>query len=531
MPHGYRTRASSQQPTDSEGTTNNQQIEQEQEISPMTQETATTTTNMARPAKKYLNRKIEVLDSLDPDLVKEFQHAFEHTNAIGSRRTMMTKKVLEAIEGEGVNTKKEEEIKVYLDKIIEDDLKGNVKSGFKYMKQKLAWPEGDTNVQNKINAFIRQAQQLKQYVKDYNDDKRVREDVFHMVRKKLPRAFGIRRDTIREDPGLVDIKALGQELKKRSWAMEIKTPTHKQSISSLEQRVMDKLRKKGLLSDTESDEDTSNETEPDKELKQRRKKRLGRVRYTEANVVEDEEIENDSLQAQMNRIEAQIGQRRCYECGDLNHYRAQCPHLIGNKPTVNVAERNNQQMIDLVTKMVQNLTDHPNNRRNWETKKERDPSRRRPTYTQPQQTKQERIYHINRLAVGTVLPRARIQVQNPEGNWTHVPGILDSGSGTTVGSLQNHRHLLKQTRPVKNRVTIQLVNKDQFLAKEVAKVRMRVIDSCNRVREFSNEVTVFLVDAPEWKELIVGFPTLRREGLLPEQHLHNKTERTNTRQN
>ena len=51
---------------------------------------------------------------------------------------------------------------------------------------------------------------------------------------------------------------------------------------------------------------------------------------------------------------------------------------------------------------------------------------------------------------------------------------------------------------------------------------MKVIDAAGHEREFREDVLVFLVDEPEWCELIVGFPTLRKEGLLPEQQINHQ---------
>ena len=134
------------------------------------------------------------------------------------------------------------------------------------------------------------------------------------------------------------------------------------------------------------------------------------------------------------------------------------------------------------------------------------------------------LYQVNRLAVGTVLPRAVVQVMTPDGNWTNIKAILDSGSGTTCGSLQHHRKLFKTTRPVTNVVKLQLVNREQYIAKEYGRLDTRVIDVEQKVYNFKKPIMVFLVDAPQWEELIIGYPTLRNEGLLPEQNLKKSQE-------
>ena len=77
--------------------------------------------------------------------------------------------------------------------VVGEDITGNVRNGFKYMKENLQWPDGEKNICNKINSFIRKAQFLKQYLKGYATDERLQEDAFHMMRKKLPKPFGITR--------------------------------------------------------------------------------------------------------------------------------------------------------------------------------------------------------------------------------------------------------------------------------------------------------------------------------------------------
>ena len=198
-------------------------IEEESQIRRMTDNESEGRNMMAvQPTKKYLNRKIEVLTSLDPEKVKEFQHSFQYTNAIGTRKTMMTKKVLEEIEAEDVDINDEEQIKQYLDKIVAEDIQGTTKAGYRYMKENLTWPTTEGSLTNKINSFIREALMLKRYVKNYKTDRRVKEDVFHLIRRKLPYKFGVKKDLIREKPEVLDIKKLGEELKLRAWAVEKK---------------------------------------------------------------------------------------------------------------------------------------------------------------------------------------------------------------------------------------------------------------------------------------------------------------------
>ena len=66
---------------------------------------------------------------------------------------------------------------------------------------------------------------------------------------------------------------------------------------------------------------------------------------------------------------------------------------------------------------------------------------------------------------------------------------------------------------------LQLINKEEYLAKEVGHLRIRVIDATGKIHEFQEAAMVFLVDSPSWDELIIGYPTLKAQGLLPEQTL------------
>ena len=130
----------------------------------------------------------------------------------------MTKDVLEAIEAEGIEITDEQQISDYLGKIVNEDKEDTTKSRYKYMKDNLSWPKNNDNLINKINTFIRNAQKLKKYVKNHNEDKRVREDVFKLIRKKLPCKFG-KKDLLKKKPEILDLKTLGQEMKTRAWAL------------------------------------------------------------------------------------------------------------------------------------------------------------------------------------------------------------------------------------------------------------------------------------------------------------------------
>ena len=503
----------------------------EEEINEMTQENIEAAMDQ-QPSRKYLNRKIEVLDELTPKKVKEFQHSFQYTNAIGSRRTMMTKDVLESIEAEGVDIMEEKQISDYLDKIVNDDLKDTTKSGFKYMKRNLKWPKNGENLTNKINTFIRDAQRLKKYVKNYETEKRVKEDVFKLIKKKLPYQFGIKKELIKEKPELLELKALGKELKLRGWALETKRPRRKRTIKRLEREILRKLKAADLTDDdSESDTETDEPTTEEEREPTSKKKYVRRARFeAESNSNETEaepspEGAEQQLNNQVNRLTTELSTPKCYECGQTDHFRAQCPHrnkdnnrimnnqLTGNinAPPINnnnqhqVTQGTNVQLLQLMNQMnsaLQNLNPYGNRRG-----------------SAPRNAPREKTYKINRLAVGTILPRAKLHVKNPAGAWVQVPGILDSGSGTTVGSLQHHKHLFASTNPVRNVVKISLINNEQYLAREAGHVRLKVIDINGTEREFQEDVLVFLVDSPAWRELIVGYPTLRKEGLVPEQHL------------
>ena len=180
----------------------------------------------------------------------------------------------------------------------------------------------------------------------------------------------------------------------------------------------------------------------------------------------------------------------------------------------------NQDMLQCMSRMMETLDNMQKRYDNGKLYNQPTPVAREPFRYQNRRPV-DHLYRVNRLAIGTVLPRATIHVLNPQNIWTKVKGILDSGSGTTVGSLQHHKSLFRFTRPVRNNVKIQLVNKQTYIAQEVGRIRLKVIDTAGNEREFKEDVLVFLVDDPEWSELIIGFPTLRRENLLPEQQLNN----------
>ena len=529
--HNYRLRSTTRESTiDNESDTSSI----EEEILRIEDMTDNDTTMETQPNKKFLNRKVEVLSTLDPEKVKEFQHSFEYTNAIGSRKTMMTKKVLEAIEAEDVNINNEEQIKQYLDKIVDEDIKGTTKAGYRYMKEQLTWPKTEGSLTNKINSFIREALVLKRYVKNYKTDQRVKEDVFHLIRRKLPYRFGVKKDLIREKPEVLDIKKLGEELKLRAWAVETKKPKTKSALKKLEKRVMQKLRESNLLptdSEGESDSDTEGNSDREDFNKQNKTKKIRRM---EADVEYSDNSE--AFVAQVNRLTNELQKPKCYECGSSEHFRAQCPLRMNterqlekvkeeDQPTKEVKEKlsadsTNQYMLKCMSRMMETL-DTMQKRYDNGKMNERTTLANRGPYNYQNRGPGDRFYRVNRLAIGTILPRATVQVLNPQNRWTTVNGILDSGSGTTVGSLQHHKSLFRFTRPVRNNVKIQLVNKQAYKAQEVGRIRLKVIDTAGNEREFKEEVLVFLVDDPEWTELIIGFPTLRRENLLPEQQINN----------
>ena len=472
---------------------------------------------MARP-RKLMTRKIEVLDTLEPKQVAEFQHAFKYTTTLGTRKQMMTREVLEAIHADGVDISDEQAISDYLNQIVDEDIKGNVRNGFKYMKENLKWPDGEKNIRNKINSFIRRAQFLKRYLKGYATDERLQEDVFHMIRKKLPKPFGITRETIREDRNLLQLAQLGEELKRRSWALELKHAQKSKTRRNAERRIIEKLKEKGLISDDEGEDLLSDTDEEIRKPKKSSQKNINRVKQEEIGALAGSPTFQDLVE-KVNNLHATMEKPRCFECGSLEHFRAACPLRQKSNVQPQTAQsgviqgENMQQLMQFMRTMMEAM-------RGQSMSDAQNPNGRNVQYTPKVQNYQkEKKYIVNRLGVGTVMPRAQIQARNPGGVWTNVRGILDSGSGTTVGSIQHHKHLFPYTRPVRNIVRLQLINKEEYLAKEVGHLRIRVIDATGKIHEFQEAAMVFLVDSPSWDELIIGYPTLKAQGLLPEQTL------------
>ena len=78
--HNYRLRSTTKE---SENNIESYESFVEEEILRIEDMIDNETMTETQPSKKFLNRKIEVLTTLDPEKVKEFQHSFEYTNAIG----------------------------------------------------------------------------------------------------------------------------------------------------------------------------------------------------------------------------------------------------------------------------------------------------------------------------------------------------------------------------------------------------------------------------------------------------------------
>ncbi len=476
-------------------------------------------------ASKPLDRKVEVLNTLEADQVKEFQHFMRYTSRVGSRRALMSQKVLDTLVNDGVDVSSEDQISGYLDQIIADDMEGSTKSGLKYFKRKLKWPKNEPNAKLAIGQFIRSAQNLKKYVKNYDSNERIQEKVMKIVCGVLPYQFNLDITYIRENPRLLQFEHLSSFLRENSRCLDIK-PKKK----SKAKRLMQKLLESGDFSTSDSELSLSSGSDDPYDTAQDsaevRRKKINRVQV----MTPAEQASNSQLEAQVQELTLLVNRLQvdptCYQCGEKGHIKPNCPKLtnggaqnggninttssqqqaqvsggqmVSSQPVVNQMDSNlammnlMQRMMDMVTSATSkgNGTNSPN----------------------------QKVFHVNRLQVGNVLPRATVELLDPQGQWQVVKGILDSGSGTTCGSLQHHRRFFSQVTPVTNVVKLRLVTKDEYNAVEVGKITVRVSDLSGNSRIFRRQAMVFLVDHPQWEEFIIGYPTLKAEGLLPEQQL------------
>ena len=105
--HQYNTRhAKPKSPQSTQESSEGQIDNQSTTTEPANPSNTMTEATDSNPTPKLLNRKIDLLKTLKPEDVKEFQHAFKYCTAAGSRKVMMKKEVLDAIEHDVFTTNK-----------------------------------------------------------------------------------------------------------------------------------------------------------------------------------------------------------------------------------------------------------------------------------------------------------------------------------------------------------------------------------------------------------------------------------------
>ena len=133
--------------------------------------------------------------------------------------------------------------------------------------------------------------------------------------------------------------------------------------------------------------------------------------------------------------------------------------------------------------------------------------------------KKPQPYQEIRIRQTDSAPVRFVEMRNDSNKWTKTPGILDSGSGRTVGSLQLHKRFCGAVQPL--RKNMKVVLGDNVSSHEVSAIGTAVsrvkVDDMDPVH--LGEVRIFLIDNPDWKNLYIGREVLAKLEALPEQVL------------
>ena len=101
-----------------------------------------------------------------------------------------------------------------------------------------------------------------------------------------------------------------------------------------------------------------------------------------------------------------------------------------------------------------------------------------------------------------------------------VKGVLDSGAFTNVGSLQLHAELCSPLRKLSKDVFMKLPSGEVIPSLRAGRMTVRAENEGEGFEVFP-DILVYLVDNPNWNELLIGRPALKDSSLLPEQNFRS----------
>ena len=104
--------------------------------------------------------------------------------------------------------------------------------------------------------------------------------------------------------------------------------------------------------------------------------------------------------------------------------------------------------------------------------------------------------------------------------WTVIEGAFrDSGTTTTVGSYQLHKHCCTTILDlVGQRIHVRIAGKKKFLIRKKGLVVLKIGETPIRLTE------VLLVESPRWTSFIVGEDILQKEGLSSNTRCNTKKQ-------
>ena len=130
---------------------------------------------------------------------------------------------------------------------------------------------------------------------------------------------------------------------------------------------------------------------------------------------------------------------------------------------------------------------------------------------------EDAIIRVKKVSTNSIT----IQVPPTPYNWTVVRGCLDSGCDRTVGSYAKLQGLCNNLQPPRRVKMLELPQGTQIPMKAVGKTYIRVILQGAEPFDFGPTL-IFLVDDPNWKDLLIGRDALAKYGLLPEQQMEKQ---------